>query len=144
MLEDNASRIITHYLENISFSTVELPTMQDKSDWERSSRYSKYMETKSMYVVNDGKTDRYILAPTAEEAAIIMMETVLSSYKDLPVKIAQISVKYRNEMRTKGFLRMAAFSPYHTEHLGRLGRLESFEVDLTKQVKPMVFELLVK
>ncbi len=35
---------------------------------------------------------------------------------------------------------MAAFSPYHTEHLGRLG---SFELDLTKQVKPMKFELLV-
>lgn len=35
---------------------------------------------------------------------------------------------------------MAEFSPYHTEHLGRLG---SFELDLTKQVKPMTFELLV-
>src|SRR5690606_21880430 len=35
---------------------------------------------------------------------------------------------------------MAAFSPYHTEHLGRLG---SFELDLTKQVRPMTFELLV-
>lgn len=35
---------------------------------------------------------------------------------------------------------MAAFSPYHTEHLGRLG---SFELDLTRQVKPMTFELLV-
>jgi len=33
---------------------------------------------------------------------------------------------------------MAAFSPYHTEHLGRLG---SFELDLAKQVKPMTFEL---
>ena len=36
---------------------------------------------------------------------------------------------------------MAAFSPYHTEHLGRLG---SFEADLTKKVKPMTFELLVE
>ncbi|EDY86699.1 transposase [gamma proteobacterium HTCC5015] len=35
---------------------------------------------------------------------------------------------------------MAAFSPYHTEHLGRLG---SFELDLTKQVRPMTFELLI-
>lgn len=35
---------------------------------------------------------------------------------------------------------MAAFSPYHTEHLGRLG---GFELDLTKQVKQMSFELLV-
>lgn len=35
---------------------------------------------------------------------------------------------------------MEGFSPYHTEHLGRLG---SFELDLTKQVKPMAFELNV-
>ncbi len=49
-----------------------------------------------------------------------------------------------NQMRSEGHNitrdHMAAFSPYHTEHLGRLG---SFELDLTKQVKPMTFELLV-
>lgn len=33
---------------------------------------------------------------------------------------------------------MAYFSPYHTEHLGRLG---SFELDMSRQVKPMVFDL---
>ena len=48
-----------------------------------------------------------------------------------------------NQLKSEGYNitreHMAAFSPYHTEHLGRLG---SFELDLTKQVKPMVFELL--
>lgn len=33
---------------------------------------------------------------------------------------------------------MAYFSPYHTEHLGRLG---SFELDMSRQVKPMAFDL---
>ena len=49
-----------------------------------------------------------------------------------------------NQLKSEGYNItrdiMAAFSPYHTEHLGRLG---SFELDLTKQVKPMTFELLV-
>jgi hypothetical protein len=33
-----------------------------------------------------------------------------------------------------------AISPHHTEHLGQL---RTFEPDLIKQVKPMIFELLV-
>lgn len=39
---------------------------------------------------------------------------------------------------TKGI--MAGFSPYHTEHLGRLG---SFELDLGRKVKPLGYELEV-
>ena len=50
-----------------------------------------------------------------------------------------------NQLKAEGYnitrAHMAAFSPYHTEHLGRLG---SFEADLTKKVKPMTFELLVE
>src|SRR5690625_7921324 len=36
---------------------------------------------------------------------------------------------------------MASFSPYHAEHLGRLG---SFEIDLSKKFKPMAFELEIE
>ena len=49
-----------------------------------------------------------------------------------------------NQLKSEGYNitreHMAGFSPYHTEHLGRLG---SFELDLTKQVKPMSFDLNV-
>ncbi len=35
---------------------------------------------------------------------------------------------------------MAGFSPYHTEHLGRLG---SFDLDMSRKVKPMGFDLQI-
>lgn len=35
---------------------------------------------------------------------------------------------------------MAKFSPYHTAHLGRLG---SFELDLTKTVVPIDYDLQI-
>jgi len=47
-----------------------------------------------------------------------------------------------NELRDEGYdikrEHMAKFSPYHTAHLGRLG---SFELDLTKAVVPIGYEL---
>lgn len=50
-----------------------------------------------------------------------------------------------NQLKTEGHNitreHMASFSPYHAEHLGRLG---SFEVDLSKTFKPMAFELEIE
>tara|TARA_R110001599_G_scaffold264269_1_gene464874 strand:+ start:13347 stop:16328 length:2982 start_codon:yes stop_codon:yes gene_type:complete len=47
-----------------------------------------------------------------------------------------------NQLKSEGYnitkAQMASFSPYHTEHFGRLG---SFELDLSKKAKPMMFEL---
>ena len=47
-----------------------------------------------------------------------------------------------NQLKSQGYdvtkAQMASFSPYHTEHFGRLG---SFELDLSKKAKPMMLEL---
>ncbi len=49
-----------------------------------------------------------------------------------------------NELKKEGHAvtpeLMGAFNPYHTEHLGRLG---SFELDLERNVKPLMYELRV-
>ena len=46
----------------------------------------------------------FCLAPTAEEAALIYAKSRLTSYKQLPVTYFQIGEKFRNEIRTRGYL----------------------------------------
>ncbi len=45
-----------------------------------------------------------MLAPTAEEAVTDFVRGRVSSYKNLPVTFYQIGEKYRNEIRTRGYL----------------------------------------
>ena len=46
----------------------------------------------------------YCLAPTAEEAIVSYAKPILTSYKQLPVTYFQIGPKFRNEIRTRGYL----------------------------------------
>ena len=52
------------------------------------------------------KTDKgdFVMAPTAEEAVTDFVRGRISSYKNLPVTLYQIGEKYRNEIRTRGYL----------------------------------------
>ena len=77
-----------------------------------------------------------------EQSKIVKYNHLLANFAIL-YKVNAMTEVF-NQLKSEGYNItrdiMAAFSPYHTEHLGRLG---SFELDLTKQVKPMTFELLV-
>lgn len=82
------------------------------------------------------------LTPRNVHAYIQYLEWLTSLQTLLPTDLGLPPVKHQQFIEGHNITRdhMAAFSPYHTEHLGRLG---SFELDLTKQVRPMTFELLV-
>ena len=46
----------------------------------------------------------FCLAPTGEEAVVEFAKEKLKSYKNLPVTYYQIGEKFRNEIRTRGYL----------------------------------------
>ena len=80
-----------------------LPTLQPAKLWEESGRLSKYIEEGVMLSVKTDKGD-FVMAPTAEEAVTDFVRGRISSYKNLPVTLYQIGEKYRNEIRTRGYL----------------------------------------
>lgn len=91
---------ISRIMQKYGSYKVQLPILQNKKHWEMSGRGNGYgTET---FVVN-GK-DTWFLAPTAEEAAVLLCKEILISYKDLPVNIFQISSKFRDEIRPRGGL----------------------------------------
>ena len=87
---------------------VALPNLQDAELWKLSGRYASYGEEK--FKLTDRKKREMFLAPTAEESATLLVNTMVQSYKSLPVCIYQIKEKYRDELRPRfGLIRSRQF-----------------------------------
>lgn len=95
--------IISEELDKVSCVKVNLPLLQPDSIWKSSGRWEHYIEDGTMFTVNTDKSS-YGLAPTAEEAMVEFAKRRLTSYKTMPVTFYQIGEKFRNEIRTRGYL----------------------------------------
>lgn len=103
LVKRKLERIIEEALNKASCIEVQLPTLQPDSIWKASQRWDKYVDDGVMLVVESDK-GTFCLAPTAEEAVVEYAREKLKSYKHLPATIYQIGEKYRNEIRTRGYL----------------------------------------
>ena len=103
MVEEKVKQIITEELDKVSCVKVNLPLLQPANIWKKSGRWDKYIEEGVMFTVETDKSS-YGLAPTAEEAIVEFAKKRLTSYKSMPVTYYQIGEKFRNEIRTRGFL----------------------------------------
>lgn len=95
--------IITEVLTKYGCSRLSLPLLQPESIWQESGRLDKYIEEGVMFRSLTDKGN-YCLAPTAEEAIVTYAKSRLISYKNLPVTYFQIGEKFRNEIRSRGYL----------------------------------------
>lgn len=103
LVKRNVEKIITEKLNKYGCIEVLLPTLQPDKLWKDSGRYDHYVNDGTMLTVASDKGD-FCLAPTAEEAMVEFAREKLKSYKNLPVTYYQIGEKYRNEIRTRGYL----------------------------------------
>ena len=103
LVKKNIDKIICEVLSKYGCSELSLPLLQPESIWKESGRLEKYIEEDVMFRC---LTDRgnFCLAPTAEEAVVEYAKSRLVSYKNLPVTYFQIGQKFRNEIRSRGFL----------------------------------------
>ncbi len=103
LVKRTLERIIEEELNKVGCIEVQLPTLQPDSIWKKSGRWDKYIEEGLMLTVESDK-GTYCMAPTAEEAVVEFAREKLKSYKHIPVTYYQIGEKYRNEIRTRGYL----------------------------------------
>lgn len=80
-----------------------MPLLQPKALWESSGRWEKYNQSGQMFYC-DMPNGTYCMAPTAEEAMLDFVQSMVRSYKDLPINVYQIGAKFRNELRSRGGL----------------------------------------
>ena len=103
LVRRNIEKIITETLNKYGCIEVLLPTLQPDTIWKNSGRYEHYVNDGTMLITESNK-GTFCLAPTGEEAVLEFAREKLKSYKNLPVTYYQIGEKYRNEIRTRGYL----------------------------------------
>lgn len=95
--------VIRDVLTEFGAAEINLPVLQPEEIWKESGRFDSYVEDNVMFRTIE-KQGNYVLAPTAEEAVVKYADRRLHSYRDLPVNYFQNGLKFRNELRARGFL----------------------------------------
>ena len=87
-----------------------MPIMHPKELWVSSGRWDRYVTDGIMFVLKDRKGAEMCLGPTHEEVITSYVNSVINSYKQLPVNLYQIQDKFRDEIRPRfGIMRGREF-----------------------------------
>ncbi len=104
----NVERIVRAEMDAAGFQEVHFPGLLPREPYERTHRWTEYGD--NLFRLKDRKGNDMLLGPTHEEMFTLMVKGEFSSYKDLPLHIYQIQIKYRDEARPRaGILRGREF-----------------------------------
>lgn len=106
---ENIKTIIREELNNIGCQEVLMSSLQNPEPWQKTDRWN--IEKMDIWFKTELAAGGELgLAPTHEEPITKMMQSYISSYKDLPVYVYQFQTKFRNELRAKsGIMRTREF-----------------------------------
>ncbi|MHB1347274.1 MAG: proline--tRNA ligase [Candidatus Humimicrobiaceae bacterium] len=100
--------IIREEMNNAGAIEILMPVVQPAEIWQQSNRWYEYGP--EMFKLADRSDREFCLGPTHEELITSMAGDDIYSYKDLPVNLYQIQVKFRDEIRPRyGLLRAREF-----------------------------------
>ncbi|CAB4345032.1 unannotated protein [freshwater metagenome] len=104
----NIERVVREEMDNAGFQEVHFPALLPREPYEKTHRWQDYGD--NLFRLQDRKKVDYLLGPTHEEMFTLMVKGEYSSYKDLPLCIYHIQIKYRDEARPRaGILRAREF-----------------------------------
>lgn len=104
----NVERIVREEMDKAGFQEVHFPALLPREPYEKTGRWNEYGD--NLFRLQDRKKADYLLGPTHEEMFTLMVKGEYSSYKDLPLCIYHIQIKYRDEARPRaGILRAREF-----------------------------------
>ncbi|KAB8238901.1 putative proline--tRNA ligase AIM10 [Aspergillus alliaceus] len=106
-VQDKLERLIDKHMRSVGASKVSLSSISSQELWEKSGRLGEGSE---VFRFHDRRESRFLLAPTHEEEITTLVGSLAKSYRDLPLRVYQISRKYRDEPRPRqGLLRGREF-----------------------------------
>ncbi|KAL8874406.1 MAG: hypothetical protein Q9174_000251 [Haloplaca sp. 1 TL-2023] len=95
-------------MTKLGASKVALSSFSNPETWRKSGRYKD--DNPELFHLRDRKGAEFLLSPTHEEEITGLAENAVSSYKQLPLLLYQITRKYRDEPRPRqGLLRTREF-----------------------------------
>ncbi|MDF1542487.1 MAG: proline--tRNA ligase [Anaerosomatales bacterium] len=101
-------QIVREEMDAIGSQEVLLPFVQPAELWQDSGRWDAYGP--ELARLHDRQGREFCLAPTHEEIITALVRGEVRSYRDLPLSLYQINLKFRDEMRPRfGLLRGREF-----------------------------------
>ncbi|MCL4079595.1 proline--tRNA ligase [Coriobacteriia bacterium Es71-Z0120] len=101
-------RIVREEMDAIGSQELLLPVVQPAELWHESGRWDLYGPELARLKDRAGRD--FCLGPTHEEVITALVRNEVRSYRDLPLSLYQINVKFRDEMRPRfGLLRGREF-----------------------------------
>ena len=112
---DKVNRIIREEQDRSGAIELLMPTLQSAELWQESGRYDDY--GKEMLRIKDRQERPLLYGPTNEEMITDIFRSYIKSYKNLPLNLYHIQLKFRDEirprfgtMRSREFLMKDAYS----------------------------------
>lgn len=100
--------IVREEMEAIGSQELLLPVVQPAELWKESGRWDVYGP--ELARLNDRHDRQFCLGPTHEEIITALVRSDVRSYRDLPLSLYQINLKFRDEIRPRfGLLRGREF-----------------------------------
>lgn len=104
----NIERIVKEELDEAGCQEVALSFVTPAELWQESGRLEKF--GKELLRFKDRKENLFVLGPTHEEMMVNIVRNRVTSYKQLPLNLYQISAKFRDEARPRfGLMRGREF-----------------------------------
>ena len=108
MVYDKIHSIIKDEMDKAGALQVSLSFITPASLWQESGRYNVF--GKELLRFKDRKNNEFVLGATHEEAMLDIVRGKVKSYKQLPLHLYQIGLKFRDEARPRfGLLRCREF-----------------------------------
>lgn len=100
--------IVREEMEKIGSQELLLPVVQPAELWQESGRWDVYGP--ELARLTDRHNRQFCLGPTHEEIITALVRSDVRSYRDLPLSLFQINMKFRDEIRPRfGLLRGREF-----------------------------------
>jgi len=105
---DRVRAVVKDELDKAGAMEVSLGFVTPSSFWQQSGRIEKY--GKELLRFKDRKNADFVLSPTNEESMVNLVKNSVKSYKNLPLNLYQINLKFRDEIRPRfGLMRGREF-----------------------------------
>ncbi|MEC8996652.1 MAG: proline--tRNA ligase [Pseudomonadota bacterium] len=105
---EKIKKIIREEMNSIGSTEITMPLIQPAELWKESGRWDEYGP--ELLRINDRHEREYCFGPTFEEVITDLIRKEVSSYKQLPINLFQISTKFRDEIRPRfGVMRAREF-----------------------------------
>lgn len=105
---DKIKNIIKEEMDRVGCEEVMLGFITPAELWDKSGRLERY--GKELLRFRDRKEVEFVLGPTFEEAVTLLVKNKIKSYKNLPLNLYQIHIKFRDEIRPRfGLMRAREF-----------------------------------